>query len=244
MSRILAAVLCCLALGLLLASPPRALTQQSAVTGRIELTGMTASGIHDYSGGIVWLTPVGETKDKVPPAPHRLQQLVQHHKSFSPHLLIVQVGSSVEFPNRDPFFHNVFSLFEGKRFDLGLYESGSSRTVVFDRVGICYIFCNIHSEMSAVIVVLNTPYYAISDRRGDINLPNVVPGVYELHVWHERASPEALSALKRKVTITASSSSFGVLRIPEQTSTLQAHKNKYGQDYDPPAPDSPLYSHP
>jgi plastocyanin len=243
LSRIVIAFLCCLTIALLLICPWASFTQQPGVTGRIELTGTTGQGSRDFSGGVVWLSPVGETKDKVPAAPRRLQQLVQHHKAFSPHLLIVQVGSSVEFPNRDPFFHNVFSLFEGKRFDLGLYESGSSRTLVFDRVGICYIFCNIHSEMSAVIVVLNTPYYAISDRRGDVNLANVVPGVYELHVWHERASPEVLNALTRKVTITGPSS-LGVLRVPEQASTLQAHKNKYGQDYDPPSPDSPLYSHP
>jgi plastocyanin len=213
------------------------------VTGRIELVS-GSSRSSDFSGGVVWLLPVGETRERVPPARPQRQQLVQHHKSFLPHLLVVQAGSPVEFPNRDPFFHNVFSLFEGKRFDLGLYEAGSSRTLVFDRAGICYVFCNIHSEMSAVILVLNTPYYAISSRRGDIEIPNVVPGVYEMHVWHERASPEVLNALTRRVTITGAASSLGVLRIAEQPSALQAHKNKYGQDYEPPSPDSPIYTHP
>ncbi len=234
--------LCVITIGLILAGPRLSLSQQSGYAGRIELSGTSASA--DSSGGVVWLTPLGVAKEKVPVVSPHTQQLLQHHKSFSPHLLIVQVGSQVEFPNHDPFFHNVFSLFEGKRFDLGLYQAGSSKTLVFDRTGICYIFCNIHSEMSAVILVLNTPYYGVSDRKGNINIANVVPGTYELHVWHERASPEVLTALMRRVTITGSSGSFGVVRIPEQTSTLQAHKNKYGQDYEPPAPESPLYAHP
>ena len=67
-------------------------------------------------------------------------------------MLVVPVGSVVAFPNRDPFFHNVFSLFEGKRFDLGLYEAGSTRDVLFDKPGVSYIFCNIHAEMSAVVI--------------------------------------------------------------------------------------------
>lgn len=234
----------CVGTGLLLASSATCFEQQASVLGQIELTSSGPARNPDFSGGVVWLVPLAETRDRVTPAePHR-QQLVQHHKSFSPHLLIIQAGSQVEFPNHDPFFHNVFSLFEGKRFDLGLYQAGSTRTVVFDRTGICYIFCNIHSEMSAVILVLNTPYFAISDRKGSIDIPNVVPGLYEMHVWHERASPEALNGLTRKINVAGSEATVGVLHVPEQQSTLASHKNKYGQDYEPASPDSPLYSHP
>ena len=236
-------LLCLIGVCLALVSPGACFSQQTGVTGRLELTGGNSQS-GDFSGGVVWLLPVGETREKVPQAHPQRQQLVQHHKSFSPHLLVIQAGSPVEFPNRDPFFHNVFSLFEGKRFDLGLYEAGSSRTLVFDRAGICYVFCNIHSEMSAVILVLNTPYYAISGRKGEIDIPNVVPGVYEMHVWHERASAEVLNALTRRLTVTEAAPSFGVLRIEEQASTLQSHKNKYGRDYEPPSPDSPIYTHP
>ena len=88
---------------------------------------------------------------------------MQKDKTFTPHLLVIPTGSTVDFPNLDPFFHNVFSEFNGKRFDLGLYESGSSRTVHFDHDGVSYIFCNIHPEMSAVIVTLSTPYFGVSD---------------------------------------------------------------------------------
>ena len=102
--------------------------------------------------------------------------LAQKNKAFDPSLLVITKGSSVEFPNRDPWFHNVFSLFNGKRFDLGLYEAGSSRTVHFDREGISYIFCNIHPEMSAVVVVLGTPYFSVTNKDGEFTIQNVPPG--------------------------------------------------------------------
>src|SRR5438045_5108518 len=104
--------------------------------------------------------------------------LTQKGKMFEPHLLVVQVGSVVDFPNRDPFFHNVFSLFDGKRFDLGLYEAGSSRDVRFNKPGISYIFCNIHPEMSAVVISLDTPYYALASPEGELVVPHVPPGKY------------------------------------------------------------------
>jgi hypothetical protein len=147
----------------------------------------------------------------------------------------------VEFPNQDPFFHNVFSYFEGKRFDLGLYEAGATRTVVFNKVGISYIFCNIHPEMSAVVIALKTPYYGISDRAGTIAVPNVPAGRYELHVWHERVLPETLNALTRAIVVSDTSNSLGIIRLTERRSL--SHKNKYGHDYDP-LPAGTAYPHP
>ena len=113
---------------------------------------------------VVWLDPV-PTNPGIEMSPGKFV-LMQKNKMFVPHLLIVPVGSSVAFPNEDPFFHNVFSLFDGKRFDLGLYEAGSSRSVVFSRKGVSYIFCDIHSEMSAVVISLTTPFYSVSDKDG------------------------------------------------------------------------------
>ena len=103
--------------------------------------------------------------------------MIQKNKQFDPHMLVVPVGSMVQFPNHDPFFHNVFSLYNGKRFDLGLYETGSERGVRFDREGVSYIFCNIHPEMGAVILALSTPYYDMS-ADGAIVIPRVPPGKY------------------------------------------------------------------
>jgi hypothetical protein len=189
---------------------------------------------------VLWLTPVGST----PPSPtlpaSSRPRLVQKNKSFEPHVLVVPVGSVVEFPNRDPFFHNVFSLFDGKRFDLGLYEAGSTRDVVFDKPGISYIFCNIHSEMSAVVIAVSSPYYGISDVRGRVSIPNVPPGRYTLRIWYEETLPEELNNLTREVSISEDASSLGAMRLPA-TNMPQTHQNMYGHDYPPPLPDNPSY---
>jgi hypothetical protein len=170
-------------------------------------------------------------------------QLVQKDKSFQPSLLVIPAGGKVEFPNHDPFFHNVFSLFDGKRFDLGLYESGTTQFVQFDKPGISFIFCNIHPQMSAVVIALNTPYYAISNGRGEISIGGVVAGRYQMHVFHPSVSPEALHAAEREITVSVGDTFLGTFSLAESNLEL-AHKNKYGRDYDPPEPDSPAYARP
>lgn len=192
---------------------------------------------------VVWLTPIGVPVQVPKQDPGVIPQLIQKNKSFHPSLLVIPVGGKVEFPNRDPFFHNVFSMFEGKRFDLGLYEGGTTRFVQFDKPGISFIFCNIHSQMSAVIITLATPYYAISNSRGDISLPDVPPGRYDMQVFHASVPPDALRALARQITITEGQSSLGNFSLAETDGPV-AHKNKYGRDYDRPEPDSPAYARP
>ncbi len=125
----------------------------------------------------------------------------------------------------------MFSLFEGKRFDLGLYEAGTSRIVHFDRTGVSYIFCNIHPEMSAVVIALTTPYFGVSDSNGKIRIANVPAGRYSAQVWAEGVSAENLKIVSRDFTISGSEQSLGVFRIVED-SLPAAHKNKYGRDYD------------
>jgi plastocyanin len=219
-------------------------SQEVTVTGKLELFREGSASLQDSSSGVVWLTRIGETGEPPAASSSPKLQLVQKNKSFNPHLVVVQVGSSVAFPNKDPFFHNVFSLFEGKRFDLGLYEAGTSRTVIFDREGVSYIFCNIHPEMSGVVVALKTPYYGISDARGSVTIPDVPPGRYELHVWHERAIPDSLDSQVRTIVVSDTLHSFGALRVAEQQSAPAPHKNKYGQDYETPSPAVPVYPHP
>ena len=169
-------------------------------------------------------------------------RLVQKNKSFEPHILVVPAGSLVEFPNRDPFFHNVFSLFEGKRFDLGLYEAGSSKMVRFDRPGISYIFCNIHPEMSAVVITLATPLYAISNAQGTAyaarrSLWPLPPARLE----RGHGSGKCRSRLPATITISENASSLGVIRVPEASGQSIAHKNKYGRDYEDPTPNNSVY---
>jgi plastocyanin len=190
---------------------------------------------------VVWLTPLDQHSELhavAQQASTPLPRLVQKDKRFTPHLLVIPAGTAVEFPNRDPFFHNVFSLFEGKRFDLGLYEAGTTRVVHFDRTGVSYIFCNIHPEMSAVVVSLQTPYYAVSDANGKITIPHVPEGRYMLQVWSERASVDSLKALNREVAVSGGDLSLGTIRLSED-SLPAPHKNKYGRDYDAPGSDYP-----
>ncbi len=218
--------------------------QNVGLKGKVQLT-RSGHRLKDASQLVVWLTAVGNTPVPAMPRqePSQIPQLVQKDKSFHPELLVVPAGGKVEFPNHDPFFHNVFSLFDGKRFDLGLYESGTTRFVTFDKPGISFIFCNIHAQMHAVVIAVQTPYYAISDRRGEIDIRDVSPGRYQMHVFHPSVAPEELHAAEREITVTSHDSFLGSFSLSESDLEV-AHKNKYGRDYDRPDPDNPAYARP
>ena len=217
----------------------------TTVRGRVEIIdaqGNTRPG--KFPATVVWLTPTGATGEvtpALPPTPSASLRLVQKNKSFEPHILVVPAGSVVEFPNRDPFFHNVFSLFEGKKFDLGLYEAGTSQTVRFDRLGISYIFCNIHPEMSAVVITIATQLYAVSSNDGQLTLAGVPYGRYTLHVWSEGMAPENTQPPTREITIGENALSLGVIRVPPVNGQSMVHKNMYGRDYEEPTPNSTVY---
>jgi plastocyanin len=221
---------------------PTLVSAQDSLKARVELT-RNGHRAKDAANAVIWLTPIGGSSETPRQEASKIPQLVQKNKSFHPSLLVVPVGGKVEFPNQDPIFHNVFSLFEGKRFDLGLYESGTTRFVQFDKPGISYIFCNIHAQMSAVIIAVNTPYYGISDARGEITIAHVPPGRYDVQVFHTSVAPDVLHALNREITITAGDTSLGTFSMAESDLEL-AHKNKYGHDYDRPEPESPAYARP
>jgi plastocyanin len=221
------------------------------VTVKVEIvnpqSARKAAGVKDsvdLSNIVIWLTPLssGEGAASAPtrPAP----QIAQINKSFDPHIMVIQVGTPVQFPNKDPFLHNVFSLFDGKRFDLGFYEAGSSKVVHFDRPGVSFLFCNIHPEMSGAVIAVDTPYYGISGRIGRVTIQNVPDGRYQLKVWYERSLPEDLKSAGRTVAISDSSRSMEPVRVVENPNFTLEHKNKYGQDYIPPANPSPAYNHP
>jgi plastocyanin len=218
--------------------------QDARVTAQVQIVAKSAAkpaathAAHSSSADVViWLEPIDSDGKPIASAidPPRDVQLVQRNKTFEPHVVVVPVGTVVQFPNKDPFFHNVFSLFDGKRFDLGLYEAGSSKPLRFDRPGVSFLFCNIHPEMSAVVVVVQTPYFAKSDRSGRISIAGVPDGRYRLRVWYERSAPEDLRKLDRAVVISTDSRALGEFRVPEDPNATLAHKNKYGQDYPPPA---------
>ena len=117
-------------------------------------------------------------------------RMIQKDKRFLPHVLPIEVGTVVDFPNLDPIFHNAFSSFDGQIFDIGLYAPSTSRSVRFSRKGIVRVFCNIHASMSAVIIVLDTPFFVTPIGDGRFVLQNVPPGDYTMRVFDERAKPE------------------------------------------------------
>jgi len=229
-----------LLMALVLAFVPSSAAQGVNVTGRVSVYGgVNPSGT---TSAVVWLVPVLQSTGDPPESAPMHSELRQRNKAFEPHLLAVTKGSTVDFPNLDPWFHNVFSLFNGKKFDLGLYEAGTTRTVHFDREGVSYIFCNIHPEMSAVVVVVADPYFAVAGKNGEFSISAVPPGRYSVHVWSENALPETLSALTREIDINGTTHSVGTLRVRETDSAKAQHKNKYGQDYEPPSPNNPVYT--
>lgn len=189
-------------------------------------------GKHRAVPAVIWLEPLAGT-----PAPHFISHghytLLQKNRTFIPHLQVIPAGSVVEFPNKDPFFHNVFSLFEGKRFDLGLYEAGSSKSVTFTNVGVSYIFCNIHPEMSAVVIALSTPLYAIADAKDSVLLRDIPLGDYKLHVWVEGIPQSILDGLSHPVHLSEHAVDLGVLRAPIAGARTMPHTNMYGQEYVP-----------
>ncbi len=147
--------------------------------GADTVTGRVTTGGQPVSGAAVWL------EGAVHSEPLAGAKINQKNVRFVPHLLIVTKGSKVEFPNSDTVYHNVFAQFQAKKFDLGLYPKGTSKSVVFDKTGIVSVMCNIHAEMSAYVVIVDTPYYAITDRQGRYTISGVRAGTYVATVWHE-----------------------------------------------------------
>jgi plastocyanin len=216
-----------------------------SVSGRVELRDSQDAAVRkhmDYSGVVVWLEPVtGPTPPPVAaiarPAPEgAVAKMVQKDKTFTPHVLPIRVGTSVDFPNFDPIFHNAFSNYNGQLFDVGLYPPGTSRRVPFSRPGVVRVFCNIHANMSAVIVVLNTPYFEATQKNGNFQLNNVPAGEYTLRFFHERATQATLDSLTRRITVPEGSVTLPAIGISESGYIVIPHHNKYGHDY-PDAPD-------
>ncbi len=209
------------------------LISAATVQGRVEIVASKDAGVRkrDFSGVVVWLDPASGV---YPPIAKTKAIMTQRDKKFVPHVLAITVGSRVAFPNEDPIFHNAFSNYDGWVFDVGLYPPGTSREVPFRKEGIVRIFCDIHPTMSAIIVVLRTPYYSVSAHDGMFSIAGVPPGTYRLHVFHERATEQTLQALERTVDVS------GDLTLPKITVSesgylVLPHKNKFGKDYPPDA---------
>jgi len=137
----------------------------------------------DPSGAVVWLEVSGTS---VPAGAPTHAKVTMRDKRFEPAVVAVPVGSSVSFPNGDPILHNVFSVSSGNGFDLGLYGQGSGREVIFTQPGVVRVFCNVHPQMEAFIVVTPGPWFAIAAKDGSFRIDGAPEGRYDVHVWSER----------------------------------------------------------
>lgn len=202
------------------------------LTGRVRID--TERKGTTFEGVAVWLAPL---QGRAPAPPPQVHRVIQKGKRFSPHVSVIGVGSTVDWPNLDPIFHNAFSNFAGQPFDTGLYPPGGTQRVRFQREGVVRVFCNIHSTMSAVIVVAPSPWFAATRPDGSFSITDVPPGNYVMRVWHERATDATLRALDRRVTVeTDGSVSLEPVSISESGYVSAPHKNKYGVEYSPEPP--------
>ena len=194
----------CAALALLAADRPVA-QQRTIVRGRVEIgiparTKRPAGAYATRALPATPLAPPSELRNVVvylkdaparPPAATHAE-IHQQNETFVPHVVAVPVGSVVDFPNDDPIYHNVFSLSKAKSFNLGRYPKGETRPVKFDKPGVVKVFCDIHSHMSATVIVFNHPWYAIPDENGRFELADLPPGDHEITAWHERLGDTTL----------------------------------------------------
>jgi plastocyanin len=193
-----------------------------AVSGKIVVLDKGNKPATDVGQAVVWLEP-----DRPAPVTPVTTQIVTSDKAFRPRVVVVTVGSTVRFPNSDPFDHNVFSLSEEGLFDLGLYGRGAARSATFTRPGVIRVFCNVHAQMSAFVVVRDSPFYAQPAGDGSFLIDQVPPGQYTLRAWHERAAE-----LSPQVVQVTTAGLRGIqLQLDARGYKFVQHLNKFGQPY-------------
>jgi plastocyanin len=190
------------------------------VTGRLELVDKGGKKATDLQEAVVYVDGV---KARTKPA---RAVITMKAKAFMPHVVVVPVGGTVEFPNEDPIFHNVFSVSGENRFDLDLYKRPKTGTWTFQTPGIVRVYCNIHPQMSAVVIVRDNPYFAKAGVDGSFSIEDVPAGKYTLRAWHERGNEAAIDVTvppQGQVGANLVLDASGFKRLP--------HKKKDGKDY-------------
>jgi plastocyanin len=190
------------------------------VKGRIQVVDKGGKKATDVSDVVVYIDGA-----KTRPKPARAT-VTMKGKSFLPRVVAVAVGGTVDFPNEDPIFHNVFSVSGENRFDLDLYKRPKSGSWTFQHPGIVRVYCNIHPQMSAVVVVRDNPYFTKAGADGSFVIEDVPPGKYELKAWQERAGEGSV-----EITVAGTGETSAELTLDASTFKRAPHKNKFGKDY-------------
>ena len=190
------------------------------VSGRIQVTDAGGRPAQDLGNAVVFIEGRGPrvTGERV--------DMALDARQFRPRVIVVPAGTTVNFPNQDPFNHNVFSLADPNTFDLGLYGRGEARDRRFNRAGLVRVYCNIHPRMTGFIVVRDNGWYAQPGADGSFTIENVPPGQYTLKVWHERAGDAS-----QQITVPQGGLENVTVALDASGYQFVQHKNKYGQDY-------------
>lgn len=194
------------------------------VSGQVTIKERDGDTTEDLGNVVVYLEPMGASAHPRQPSP--VNSVINlHGRQFQPRVRVVTPGSTVEFPNDDPFSHNVFSKMNGG-FDTGVYGRGKTRDNEFTEAGIYPLYCNIHPRMTGFVIALATPYYAQAASDGRFTIVRVPAGTYRMHVWHDRAAEQT-------TTITVPSATTANMRIDLDARGYRyvQHKNKFGKDY-------------
>src|SRR5213593_1055250 len=210
-----------LTLLLLLSAVQGPATRGAHVTGRIVILEKDNKPSPDLGDAVLYL----EGSAAAPVKPVTVEIAITD-KTYAPHVVVVPVGSTVRFPNHDPFNHNVFSVSEPNSFDLGLYGRGETKSHTFDHPGLARVYCNVHPRMVAYVLVMENRYYAQPGNDGSFTIDNVPAGRYRLHVWHERIPSEVVKDVTAAVTPQDLQ-----IALNARGYTWQPHRNKYGRNY-------------
>lgn len=194
---------------------------QVDVVGRLTVLDRGERPAQDVGSAVLWLEAAG-----LPAVAPVETRVVTEGKAFVPRIVVVPVGSTVKFPNNDPFNHNVFSLTEQGAFDLGLYGRGEEKGATFTRPAVIRVYCNVHAQMSALVVVRDNGLWARPGSDGSFRFAQVPPGAYQLHVWHERA-PELVQPLHVGTAAPAPLA----LTVDASRWRFVQHKDKAGRPY-------------
>jgi len=202
---------------------PRVLTAQGAVTGQVTIQERDDETTKDLATAVIYLDAAGGA---IGSARELEAEIAMHDKTYIPHVRVVPAGSTVAFPNQDPFRHNVFSNSSAGPFDLGLTPRGQSSRNAFRRPGVYAIYCNIHARMSAFVVAVATPYYTQAGADGTFTIAGVPAGRYVLHAWHERGGETT-----QPLDVPAAGLEGLTAVLDARGYRVATHKNKFGLDY-------------